>query len=97
MLNADLEDYVKSDEFLPIFAAARAFCWKYSEQMKKLWHLDLALGADMARARKRDKLPEYVKAGNPFEKQSNIAPPTDGCKRKKPIEPASRHEGAKGN
>ena len=97
MLNADLEDYVKSDEFLPIYAAARAFCCKYSKQLKELWYMDLALGADMARARKRDKLPDYVKAGMPFEKQSNIAPPPDGCKRKKLIEPASRHEGAKGS
>ena len=97
MLNADLEDYVKSDEFLHFFAAARTFEWKNSKQLKELWHLDLAVGADMARARKRDKLPDHVKAGKPFEKQSNIAPPPDGCKRKKPIEPASRHEGAKGN
>ena len=99
MLNAGLEDYVNSEEFLQLFLAARRLSWKHSEALKNLWHLDLQAGADRSRARKADELPDYVRAGQPFNNSSNIAPPQDGSggKRKKPIEPASRQGGAKGN
>ena len=98
MQNAQLEEVVKDSAFLRLFAAARAFCWKNSKEFSSLWHLDLTAGAERTRQRKSDLLPRYVQAGNPFDRASNIKPAdAKGRKHKKPIEPASRQGGAKGN
>ena len=98
MQNAQLEKYVKEPEFLRHFAAARTFCWKNSKELSRLWHLDLCAGAERDRMRKSDQLPLYVKAGAPFNLPSKYAPAVaKERKRKKPIEPASRQSGAKGN
>ena len=98
MQNACLEKYVKGAEFSKDFADARNLSWKYARELKDLWYLDLAAGVEMDRTRKIAELPAYVKAGQPFALSSNIAPAdAKKGKRKKPIEPASRQGGAKGN
>ena len=98
MQNAQLEAYVKTPEFLRQFASARMFCWKNHKDLSRLWYLDLFAGAERQRIRKSDQLPLRVKAGAPFDRPSNIAPAVaKECKHKKPIEPASRQGGAKGN
>ena len=96
MKNAGLEDSVKTDEFLQIFEGARRFVSKNSEALKRLWYLDLAEAAHRDRIRKNDLLPQYVKDGAAFAGPSNIAPPKKRS-GKKPIEPANRQGGAKGN
>ena len=96
MQNARLKDSVTTDEFLQTFDSSRRFLAKNFQEFKRLFALNLAYAAHRDRMRKIEQLPQYVKDGAAFDGSSNIAPPANR-KGKKPIEPASRHGGAKGN